>query len=147
MLLKVIIFGFFSIRLRRLYLLLLSKAWWSLKGGAGSLIKKYSELKNFYRTYKYYDNANGLRCLEREIDDLLHEEELYKKQRTHVSWLKEGDKNTQFFHSYASMWRLQNLIRGLLNQEGQLVTDMAGMGIIVEQYFTQLFSSSNPINQ
>lgn len=57
--------------------MLLSKAWWSLKGGAGSLIKKYSELKNFCRTYKYYDNVNGLRCLEREIDDLLHEEKLY----------------------------------------------------------------------
>lgn len=48
--------------------------------------------------------------------------------------MKEGDKNTQFFfHSYASMRQRRNLIKGLLDQEGQMDTNITEMRSIVEQ--------------
>lgn len=37
-----------------------------------------------------------------EIFDLLEREEIYWKQRSHVDWLRNDDKNTNFFHKRAS---------------------------------------------
>ena len=39
------------------------------------------------------------------------------------------------------------MIRGLLDNKGQMVIYVAEMGIIIEQFFAKLFSSSNPTYQ
>ena len=44
------------------------------------------------------------------LDDLLMKREIYWAQRSKVSWLKYGDKNTQFFYSKASQRRRRNHI-------------------------------------
>ena len=36
--------------------------------------------------------------LKEELNILLEREETYWKQRSRIQWLKEGDKNTAFFH-------------------------------------------------
>lgn len=40
----------------------------------------------------------------KELDDLLLKQEIYWVQRSHISWLKHKDKNSdiKFFHSKAS---------------------------------------------
>lgn len=39
----------------------------------------YAELKAFRQTYSHYSDVNGFMRLERELDGLLHEDELYWK--------------------------------------------------------------------
>ena len=46
--------------------------------------------------------SSKISCLRREINDLLDDEEIYWGQRAKALWLKEGDKNTKFFHVQAS---------------------------------------------
>ncbi|KAB5569276.1 hypothetical protein DKX38_003069 [Salix brachista] len=69
-------------------------------------------------------------------------EELFWKQKSRNSWLKEGDRNTHFFHLSTIIRRRKNKIEGLQNTNGDWVSDMCGMKDIVVNYFHELFSNS-----
>ena len=43
-----------------------------------------------------------MRTLERDINELMDKEAKMWAQRAHVSWLKDGDRNTNFFYTKAS---------------------------------------------
>ena len=50
-----------------------------------------------------------------QMNELLHYEELLWMQRSRISWLREGDCNTQFFHRKA-VWRARkNRIKMLVD--------------------------------
>ncbi|KAL9680028.1 hypothetical protein QQ045_017901 [Rhodiola kirilowii] len=58
-----------------------------------------------------------------EIDEWLYKQELYWKQRSRIDWLKEGDRNTRFFHLRASQRRTSNRIREIQGCRGEIITD------------------------
>lgn len=49
---------------------------------------------------------------------LLPQEEKYWRQRSRVQWLKEGDRNSAFFHRKASNRKAKNTIKGLNDEQG-----------------------------
>jgi uncharacterized pyridoxamine 5'-phosphate oxidase family protein len=54
----------------------------------------------------------------RKIDEMLHREEMLWLQRSRIMWLKEGDRNTKYFHRKA-VWRARkNKIRRLKKEDG-----------------------------
>ena len=63
--------------------------------------------------------SSEISCVKREINDLLDDEEIYWGQRAKALWLKEGDKNTKFFHVQAFEWRKQNTITGIWESHGR----------------------------
>ena len=66
------------------------------------------------------------------------------KQRSRNNWLKDGDSNTKFFHSRATQRNKQNYILGLEGENRVWVKEESQMGNLVEDYFSNLFSTSNP---
>lgn len=66
------------------------------------------------------------------------------KRRSRNTWLKEGDRNTKFFHSKTNQRNRHNLIFGMEDKSGNKVEDDVELGKVVEEYFVNIFPSSNP---
>ncbi|KAL5825066.1 hypothetical protein ACOSQ3_021129 [Xanthoceras sorbifolium] len=85
-----------------------------------------------------------IRLVEKELDELLLQEEIYWRQRSRISWLKFGDRNSKFFHAKASARRKSNEILGLSDDMGCWHSDSGSIHRIIGKYFSSLFSSSSP---
>ena len=55
--------------------------------------------------------------LKEELQSKLREEEIRWEKRLRCNWLKEGDKNTKFFHGMASLRRTANRITSIMDGE------------------------------
>ena len=63
---------------------------------------KRKPLNSLTKQDKAGDMSTEINSLRKEINELLDDEEIYWGQRAKANWLKEGDKNTNFFHAQAS---------------------------------------------
>lgn len=67
-----------------------------------------------------------------ELRRLQRSEETYWAQRARILWLREGDKNTRFFHVRTSHRHKKNKIDKLKDARGAWVLDSNGIGEIIE---------------
>lgn len=65
---------------------------------------------------------------------------MYWVQRAKQWWLKEGDRNTKFFHKVASLWVKRNRIVCLHDQNGELVSDSNEIEEMFLSHFKDIFS-------
>jgi hypothetical protein len=74
------------------------------------------------------------------MQELLYKEEMLWLQRSRIAWLKEGDRNTRFFHQKA-VWRARrNKIKKLRDDEGQWNDVPSTMERMASSYFKELFT-------
>ena len=91
-------------------------------------------------------NREAILKTKQELDELLYREEMMWLQRSRILWLKEGDRNTKYFHRKA-MWRARkNNIRKLRQDDGTWCTDQNTMKGMAINYFEQLFRKDEHIN-
>jgi hypothetical protein len=76
-----------------------------------------------------------------EIEKLLEQEEMYWAQRSRVNWLQFGDKNTNFFHNFASSRRKRNKIKNLKNLNGDILEGKEQLNPHISGYFAVLFTT------
>ena len=88
--------------------------------------------------------SNEVNDMRREINVLTEKEEIFWRQRSRVSWLSEGDRNTKFYHACASQRKRANQINGLKDENDIMQSDQLVISNIAVEYFHQLFNSSNP---
>lgn len=81
--------------------------------------------------------------LRRELDIILDQEEVLWYQKARVDWLKDGDRNTTFFHLSTVVRRWRNRISAIKNSEGEWVYDKDQVKAIVVAYFAKLFTDDN----
>jgi hypothetical protein len=84
--------------------------------------------------------------LAREMDELLYREEMAWLQRSRVSWLREGDRNTKYFHRQASRRHRKNRIRLLKRPDGSITVDKAEMEAMARNYFQSLFTRDEELD-
>ncbi|KAH9679641.1 putative reverse transcriptase/RNA-dependent DNA polymerase [Citrus sinensis] len=96
------------------------------------------------RSFSHYDCGDELKKTENQIDNILQDEEIFWKQRSRADWLKEGDKNTKFFHAKALARRKKNRIGGILDEQGKWTEDSDEVERIFCEHFTKLFSTTAP---
>lgn len=116
---------------------------WSSKS-FGSVLKRFKEIREeIARLLSGVVNSeteNKVRKLSAELDEILYREEIMWKQRSRVTWLKEGYKNTNFFHRQATWRQKKNTISKLKDESGVWVDDMDGMKNMATDFFLSLYS-------
>jgi len=110
--------------------------------------------KQIVNTKKRLDELNGrsrqdgiiteIRRQEVILDDLLESEEIWCAQRLRAMWLKHGDKNTSFFHRKASKRKARNWVERTIDDHGEVFTDEEEIARVLNNFFHELFTSSNP---
>jgi 23S rRNA maturation mini-RNase III len=93
------------------------------------------ELERLRRGPMTETNAESQKEIMVRLELMLEQEEIYWLQRARANWLKKGDRNTSFFHNYATKRRKKNSIKGLIDHNGVLQEDGGLMCDIVEEYF------------
>lgn len=88
------------------------------------------------------------RCseLSHELDELHRQEESYWFARARANELRDGDKNTTYFHKKASQRRHHNSIAGLFDENNIWRDKEEDLEDLVSNYFGNLFSTEVPTN-
>jgi hypothetical protein len=80
------------------------------------------------------------------MDELLIREELMWLQRSRVAWLKEGDRNTSFFHRKVSHRARKNKIKKLKHTNGSYAENNEEIKGIVTTFFKNLYTNDRTVN-
>ena len=95
---------------------------------------------------------NGAECvssikdLKANINNAIHQDDLFQRHRSHSIWLPVRDKNTKYFHNRANQCRRKNHILRIFDNEGKWCTSEVWFAQVAEAYFQDLFSSTQPNN-
>ncbi len=77
--------------------------------------------------------------LRARLSRVLDDEELLWKTRSHQRWLREGDRNTKFFHAVANGRRRANEI-GTIVDDGRAYRSIEDKKSYFSRYFKALFA-------
>ena len=87
-----------------------------------------------------------IRNLTDRMDELLYHEEMMWLQRSRIAWLREGDRNTHYFHRQA-MWRARkNKITKLKNQNAECCEDPKVLQAMSMDFFRDLYTVDSNVD-
>ncbi|KAI9071798.1 hypothetical protein K1719_046244 [Acacia pycnantha] len=95
-------------------------------------------------TYPTPHVLSAIEDLTSQIEDAWAKEESYWWQRSRISWLNCGDKNTKFFHTSVIQRRQRNKILRLKNDSGVWLEDKEEINKAFSTFYQQLFNSVGP---
>jgi hypothetical protein len=84
--------------------------------------------------------------IEKDLKIYMEQEEIKWRQRAKMDWLKNGDRNSKFFHACASQRQKINKIEQVRDENGEVWETQEGIGEAFENYFSQLFTAGGIVN-
>uniref|UniRef100_A0A803Q7X1 CCHC-type domain-containing protein n=1 Tax=Cannabis sativa TaxID=3483 RepID=A0A803Q7X1_CANSA len=84
------------------------------------------------------------KALQENLDSLLFKGETYWRKCSRVQWLNLGDKNTCFFHKFASNRKRSYRIDSLTSEDGTVFYDSDSILSLIQSYYSNLFTSQHP---
>ncbi|KAL8152543.1 hypothetical protein V2J09_010303 [Rumex salicifolius] len=75
-----------------------------------------------------------------ELDLVLNQEELLWLQKSREKWIREGDRNTSFFHLSTIVRRRRNRVEMLRDDSGSWVTDQGRLEEMAVDFYRNLYS-------
>ncbi|XP_042992297.1 uncharacterized protein LOC122318763 [Carya illinoinensis] len=110
-------------------------------------LKDKTELLKKLQEDEGWHNSEEIKKVQAEIGVCLEMEDLKWRQRAKVDWYKLGDRNTQFFHSYANQRRKKNSIKQIYDGQNVRHTSHTQIELVFNSYFQDLFTSSLPSSE
>eukprot|EP00253_Pinus_taeda_P036190 PITA_36190 len=109
--------------------------------------KLLQELKNTQQRIILEGRSTELAQKEQEMEEKLLErdrqEEVSWRQKSRIRWLKEGEKNTKFFHKTTVQWRMRNQISQVNNAQGVKVETQEEIEQEFLHYFKEMSQEPN----
>jgi hypothetical protein len=82
--------------------------------------------------------------LSKRMEELLYREEMMWLQWSQISWHKEGDRNTKFFHRKAQRGK-KNKIGMLMKEDGVITKDRHEMEGMTTKFFQELYVADTSV--
>ena len=79
------------------------------------------------------------------LAEVLAREEVMAKQRSRISWLREGDRNTEFFQAKAKARSRTNRIKQLKDDDGRVFTEQVDKERLACDFYQRLFSAQDDL--
>ncbi|KAH9784956.1 reverse transcriptase domain-containing protein [Citrus sinensis] len=114
------------------------------KGRQRRLEKLMARLKELNYSGMQHNSGEEIKRVKNQIHNILLNEEIYWKQRSRADWLREGDKNTKYFHAKASSRKRKNKIWGIEDSQGNWMQNADEVESEFCGYFADLFTTSSP---
>ncbi|XP_074298255.1 uncharacterized protein LOC141629093 [Silene latifolia] len=80
-----------------------------------------------------------------EIASLLQQEERFWRQRSRAIWLRDGDRNSNFFHRVGNGRKQKNFISKVCDEQGRVFEATEAVSRCALAYFRALFESESPV--
>ncbi|XP_074299193.1 uncharacterized protein LOC141630243 [Silene latifolia] len=113
-----------------------------IRRSIGGKLKQLTRLNEVDRTA---ENVQKRKRLVAELAKLRSQEEQFWRQRSRALGLKDGDKNTKFFHTRAGERKRKNHIAKLIDDNGVERRGDEEIERVAKAYFQELFQSAHPI--
>ncbi|XP_059451054.1 uncharacterized protein LOC132181841 [Corylus avellana] len=126
------------------------EASWALEEEYGAVQNRRNPLSTINRLKKELLNIQGnegaasvleAKKIMKELQLLTDQEDIRWSQRAKVTWLKNRDKNTRFYHECANARKRKNFIGEILDETGQEWNNTEKVEMAFVTYFSRLFSA------
>jgi hypothetical protein len=87
----------------------------------------------------------AIRKITDRMDELLYREEMMWLQRSRLTWLKEGDRNTTYFHRQTVWLARKNKIKRLKDDMGNWVENPQDLKQMSRAFFHSLFEADRGV--
>ena len=87
--------------------------------------------------------SNATDAIRLELKELVDQENTYWHQHSKISWMKDGDQNSKFFHAMASQRKRSNEIQKLKDSDGRWYSQQSDLERVASDYFQTMFTSAS----
>ena len=109
------------------------------------LAVQMSEIQSRIREQGFTDKLKDQEHkVNQQMADRKRQEEILWKQKSHVQWLKEGERNTKFFHRATIQRRHSNKITHLITEDGETLHSHDDLETHLVNYFQDLLTEPIP---
>lgn len=111
----------------------------------GNIRKQKKELTELLAELQKSDGGDNrdeyMQSIEQQLDQILKREETMWYQRSRALWLKDGDRNSFFFHQKASNRKKRNTINLLVDEDGVKYSKQDEISKMLREYYQNIFKS------
>ncbi|XP_050890221.1 uncharacterized protein LOC127095593 [Lathyrus oleraceus] len=108
------------------------------------------EINNLNITVKILQDSNHqnknikqISEIQYKIDKVIHHKEIWWAQRVIIHSLRDGDRNTKFFHQKANQMRSQNMIKSIIKPNGDIIYREDEIHDTIMKYYREKFKDEN----
>jgi hypothetical protein len=111
-------------------------------GQAKRTIKQLSTKLQCLQEEEKPENLENIKRLQGELNLLLEMEDMKWKQRAKRKWFRQGDRNTKFFHAWATQRRRNNCISKINDEGGNCWSRVVDVELAFTDFLKGLFTST-----